>query len=109
MVIVRPLCGLFRELCSRCARCSSRRLESNGAQERVEVGDDSLIQPVESMAFLLRETSIGGDWREQAGGERCVYAFEELQEDEADRVAVGEQAITSRVWDAFDEALRAKF
>src|SRR5438128_5205782 len=30
---------------------SSRRFESNGVQERVEVGDDALIQPVESMAF----------------------------------------------------------
>jgi hypothetical protein len=33
-------------------------------QERVEVGDDALIQPVESMAFLLSEMGIGGDRRE---------------------------------------------
>jgi hypothetical protein len=69
---------------------SSRRLESNGVQERVEVGDDALIQPVESMAFLLSETSIGGDRREEAGGERGVNAFEELQEDEADYIALRE-------------------
>ena len=47
------------------------------------------------MAFLLSETGIGGDRREEAGGEWCVDAFEELQEDEADRIALGEQAIAS--------------
>ena len=75
-------------------------------QERVEVGDDPLIQPVESMAFLLSEPGIGGDGREQAGGERSVYAFEELQEDEADRITLWKEAIASRVGNAFDEALR---
>jgi hypothetical protein len=78
-------------------------------EEGVEVGDDALIQPVESMAFLFGETGIGGDWREEAGGERGVDAFEELQEDEADRIALGKEAIASRVRDAFDEALRAEF
>jgi hypothetical protein len=57
----RPLYGSLRELCTRYERGSRDGLQSDGVQERVEVGDDSLIQPVESMAFLLREAGIGGD------------------------------------------------
>lgn len=65
-----------------------------------------VIQAIESVAFLRSETRIG-DRREQAGGQRCGHAFEELREDEADRVALGKQAIASRVRHAFDGALRA--
>ena len=33
-------------------------------QERVEVGNDALIQPVESLAFFLSKTGIDADRRE---------------------------------------------
>jgi hypothetical protein len=77
-------------------------------QERIEVDDDGLIQPVESMAFVLSEPRVGGDWVEQAGGQQRIHALGELQEDETNRMALGEQAIASSVRDAVDEALGPK-
>src|SRR5438128_10142552 len=75
----------LRENCVLVVRvCSSRRLETNGAQERVDVCDDLLIQ---SMTSLLGETRVCGDRVEQAGSQRGVDALEEFQEDEADGIA----------------------
>jgi hypothetical protein len=41
------------------------------------------------------EPGIGFDGREEAGGQRGVDAFEELQENETDRVAVREKPIAA--------------
>jgi hypothetical protein len=46
---------------------------------------------------------------ERRPAERGVDAFEELREDEADRVAVGKEPVVARVRQLFDEALGAKF
>ncbi len=42
------------------------------------------------MAFLRGEPCVCGDRVEQAGGQWGVTPLEELQEDEADRLALGE-------------------
>ena len=65
-------------------------LQPDSAQERVEVGHDALIESVQPLTLVVGEARIGGDGREQAGDERGVYPFEELQKDDADRVALGE-------------------
>lgn len=57
------------------------------------MGDDAVIQTVEAMALLVGETVIGGDRFQEARGERRVDALEELQEEEADRVPVWQQAV----------------
>src|SRR5712691_7681747 len=51
---------------------------------------------------------IGGDGREQAGGERGVYTFQELQEDDADRVALGDGLRNAEVPDAVGRRLGAQ-
>src|SRR2546425_8244513 len=57
------------------------------------------------MTLLVGETRVGGDRVEQAGCQRCIDTLEELQEDDADRVALGAEAIASGVRHFLDEAL----
>src|SRR5208337_579635 len=82
--------------------------ETDGVNERVEVVDDALIEPVEERSALAAQLGVGRDWGKKAGSQRSVDAFKELQKDEADRVAVGEDPIAARVWQLLDEALGAQ-
>ena len=58
---IRPLSGSFRELCTRFERASCGGPQADGFKERIEVGDDALIETVESMALLFGEAAVGGD------------------------------------------------
>ena len=102
---VRPLYGSLRELCTRFERASCGGLHSNRVQEFVEVVDKALVESIELVAFVLSESGVGSDGAEQASRERRIDALEELQEDDADRVALGEQAIASGVRHLLNEAL----
>ena len=77
--------------------------------ELVEIVDDALVEAVELRSVLAVEAGVGLDGREEAGSQRGVDAFEELKEDETDRVAVGEEPVAARVRQLFDKALGAKF
>ena len=77
--------------------------------KRVEVIDDALIQAVELRSALAGEVGVGSDRREKAGCQRSVDAFEKLQEDETDRIAVGEELVAARVRQFLDETLGAQF
>ncbi len=68
-----------------------------------------MIESVELRSVLAVQLVVGAYGREKAGGQRGVDAFEELQKDEADRVAVGEEPIAARVRQLFDETLGARF
>ena len=85
----------------------SRGFEADGLNEPVEIVDDALVEAVELLSVLVLEAGVGRDGREEAGGQRGVDAFEELQEDEADRVVVGEEPVAARVRQLFDKALVA--
>jgi hypothetical protein len=85
----------LRELCTRFERVSRGGPQADGFKERIEVGDDALIQTVESMALLFREAAVGDNRFQEAGGQRRVDALEELQKEEADRVPVGQQSIAA--------------
>ena len=91
----------------------SCRSETDSLNESVEIVDDALIEPVEDRAGraeigLAAELGVGLHWREKAGGQRSVDAFEELKEHKADRAAVGEEPIAARVRQLLDEALGAQ-
>ena len=62
----------------------SRGFEADGAHERVEVVDDALIEAIELSSLLLVDSGICADGAEKAGGQRCIDAFEQLQEDQTD-------------------------
>ena len=108
MPSLRQLCGLLREFCTRSACCSSCGVESDGAEERIEVSDDPLIQPIEAMEFLFGQTRVRADGIEQTSSERRVDAFEEFQEEDAEAISLGHESVAPRVRDLFDEAFRAK-
>jgi hypothetical protein len=66
---------------------SCGKLQAHGIEELVEVIGDALIEVVELGTFGL--LGVAGDGVKQTGGERCVYSFEELEEDYAQGVALG--------------------
>ena len=83
----------------------SRGFEADGADEGIEIIDDALIEAIELRSLLLVEPGIRADGAEKTSGKRCIDAFEELQEDEADRVSVRQELIAAGVWKLGDEAL----
>ena len=88
--------------------CLLRRFETNGADEGVEIIDDALIEAIELGSLLLIDPGIAADRAEKAGGERRIDAFEQLQEDQTDRVSVGEELIAARVGELGDEPCGAE-
>ena len=78
------------------------------ADEGVEVIEDALIEAIELRSLLLIDPGIGADRAEKAGGERRIDAFEQLQEDQTDRVSVGEELIAARVGELGDEPFGAE-
>ena len=52
--------------------------ETDGVDERVEIVDDALIEPVERRSALAGQLPAGRYWGKKARGERSVDAFEPL-------------------------------
>ena len=71
----------------------SRGFEADGSDEGIEIIDHALVEAIELRSPLGFELCIGFYGAQKACGERRVDAFEELQEDEADRVPVREELI----------------
>lgn len=71
-------------------RASGGDLHSNRVQECVEVVDKALVESIELVAFVLRESGVGSDGAEQARRQWGVHALEELQEDQTDPIALRE-------------------
>ena len=70
-------------ICSRSAPLSCD-FEADGANEGIEIIDDTLIEAIELRSLLLIDLAICADWAEKAGSERRIDLFEQLQEDQAD-------------------------
>ena len=75
----------------------SRGPEADGADEFVEIVDDALIEAVELRSALAGELAVHFEGREKARGQRSVDALEQLQEDEADRIAAREEPVAAGV------------
>jgi len=87
----------------------SRSFEADGSDEGIEIVDEALIQAIELRSPLGFEPGICFDGAEKACREWGVNAFEELQEDEADRVPLREELIASGIRELGDEAFGAEF
>ena len=87
----------------------SRRFEAQGAIEGVEVVDEALIEAIELRSLLLVDCSIRADGAEKGSGERRIHAFEEFQEDEADRISLREQLVAAGLGKLGDEPFGPKF
>jgi hypothetical protein len=90
-------------------RVESRSLEADGADEGIEIVDDALIEAIELRSPLGFEPGICFDGAEKACRKWGIDAFEELQEDEADRVPLWDELIAARVREFGNKALGAEF
>jgi hypothetical protein len=75
----------------------------------VPVSPHQAIQAVELATFLFGQDAVAAEWRHEAGRKRCVDLFEELEEDQADRVALAGQSIATGAWDLLYQAFGAQF
>src|ERR1700740_3724395 len=87
----------------------SRGFETDSSDEGVEIVDDTLVEAIELRSPLGLKPGICFDRVEKASRKWRVDAFEEFQEDQADRVALREQLITARVGQLGNQAFGAEF
>ena len=90
-------------------RVKSRGFEADGSDEGIEIVDDALIKAIELRSPLGFEPGICFDGAEKTCREWGVDAFEELQEDEADRVSLREELIAARIGELGNKAFGAEF
>jgi len=90
-------------------RVESRGFETDGSDEGIEIVDDALIEAIELRSPLGFEPSICLDGTEKTCHEWGIDAFEELQEDEADRISLRKQLIAARVGELGNKAFGAEF
>ena len=74
----------------------------------VEGVGKALVQAVERRAVGVGEGLVSGDRVEESSGERSVDAVEEFQEDQADRISLGRQAVAAGAGQLFDQAFGAQ-
>src|SRR6201998_638318 len=75
--------------------CGLRGFETDGLDEDIEIIDDALVKAVELRSAFRFEPSVWFDRAEKACRERRIDPFEQLEKDQADRVAVREELIAA--------------
>src|SRR5713226_200244 len=73
----------------------------------VEGVGKALVKAVERRVLAVGEGLVSGD-REESSGQRSVDAVEEFQEDQADRISLGQQTVAAGAGQLFDKAFRAE-
>ena len=89
-------------------RWSSGGFEPDGADEGVEIVGDTLVEVVELRSLVGLESAVCIDGSKQACGEWRVDALEEFEEDEADRITVRKQLISTRIGNLGNEFFGAQ-
>jgi hypothetical protein len=84
-------------------RAESRGFEADGSEDRVEIVDDALIEAIKLRSPLGFKSGVCFDGVEKACREWRIDAFEELQENEADRVSLREELIVARAGELGNE------
>src|SRR6266436_4787880 len=74
----------------------------------VEGVGKALVKAVERRALAVGEGLVSGDRVEESSGQRSVDAVEEFQEDQADRISLGQQTVAAGAGQLFDKAFRAE-
>ena len=67
------------------------------------------VKAVERRALGVGEGLVGGNRVEESSGQRSINAVEEFQEDQADQISFGRQAVAAATGQLFDKAFRAEF
>ena len=71
--------------------------EADGPDECIKIIDDPIVEAVELGSPLVGDSGIGADRAEETRSQRGVDSFEQLQEQQADRVTLREELIAARI------------
>jgi hypothetical protein len=72
-------------------------------QQLVQVVDDALMEAIELATLGIWQRGVSAKRLEQACGQGCVDSFKEFQEDEGNRVPLGPELVSARVWQFVDQ------
>src|SRR5262249_8316492 len=78
--------------------------EAHSLDESIKVVYDAVIEAIELRSLLVMDSCIRVNRAEKAGRERCVNAFEKLQEDQTEGVRAREELIRAGIRKLGDEA-----
>ena len=83
--------------------------EADGPDECIKIMDDPVVEAVELGSPLVGDCGIGADRAEETRSQRGVDSFEQLQEQQADRVTLREELIAARIRKFGNETLGPQF
>ena len=67
-----------------------------------------MVEAVELGSLVIMDSCIGADGAEKASGQRRINTFEQLEEEQAERVSVGEKLISAGIWKLGDKTFGPK-
>ena len=70
--------------------------EADSLYQHTEVINNALVKAIDLRPALLLQLAIAWNGAKQSGGKRSVDALEEFEEDERDRVAAWQQAVSAQ-------------
>src|SRR5215469_5038927 len=103
----RPLYGPEREFCSH-KYSFLGCFQADGVDEVVEGLHDSDISPIEGSDLFFGDGLVRSKGLQNAGSQRRIDFFIELQEHQTDLIAVGKQAVASGMRDFFHQSFGAQ-
>ena len=68
-----------------------------------------LVEPIQLSSFVILELGVRAVRLKQASGKWGVNAFEEFQKHQANGIALRVEAITTGLWEFFDQVLDSQF
>src|SRR6516165_5455130 len=67
-----------------------------------------MVEAVELRSLVIMDLCIGVDGAKESSGQRRINTFEQLEEDQTERVAVGEELISAGIWKLGDKTFGPK-
>ena len=83
--------------------------EADGPEECIKIIDDPVVEAVELGSPLVGDSGIGAGRAEETRSQRGVDSFEQLQEQQADRVTLRGELIAARIRKFGNETLGPQF
>src|SRR5260370_16382552 len=80
------------------------RWKAEGGKKPIKGSVEALVEAIEQRVLAWREGCVTGDRAQGSGSQGSIDALEELQEDQADGISLGQQLVAARAGQLFSKA-----